>query len=118
MLVAAADPITLTGADVGRHAVLVNANDIAVMGVRPRWFLATVLLPPGTTEPAVRALFASMHAALAALGVTFGEDGRFQLVIDGRNLTNAAYRPGFNRAGVPVLPAEGIGVDVSFRARL
>lgn len=68
IIVAAADPITLTGAGVGRSAVIVNANDVAVMGARPRWFLATVLLPPGTTEGDVDALFASMRAALAEVG--------------------------------------------------
>jgi hydrogenase maturation factor len=67
-LVAATDPITLTGSDVGGHAVLINANDVAVMGVRPRWFLATLLLPPGTTEEQVRALFASCHRALREIG--------------------------------------------------
>ena len=41
VLVVAADPITLTGGDVGRYAVFVNANDVAVMGAQPRWFLAT-----------------------------------------------------------------------------
>ena len=57
MLIVATDPITLTSADLGRLSVIVNANDIAVMGVRPRWFLATVLLPPGTTDLAVEELF-------------------------------------------------------------
>jgi hydrogenase maturation factor len=64
-LIAATDPITLTGKEIGGHAVIINANDVAVMGVRPRWFLATILLPPGTTEEAIEALFADMHAALA-----------------------------------------------------
>jgi hydrogenase expression/formation protein HypE len=67
VLVAASDPITLTRADIGRHAVIVNANDVAVMGVRPRWFLATCLLPLGTTDEKVQALFAGMR--LAALSV-------------------------------------------------
>ncbi|MBW1687880.1 MAG: hypothetical protein JRS35_22830 [Deltaproteobacteria bacterium] len=67
-LVAATDPITLTGSDVGAHAVVINANDVAVMGVRPRWFLAVVLLPEGTREQQVRALFASMREALARTG--------------------------------------------------
>ena len=66
-LIAACDPVTLTGHDVGAHAVIVNANDIAVMGVKPRWFTATVLLAPGTTADDVRALYRSMHGALAAL---------------------------------------------------
>jgi hydrogenase maturation factor len=69
-LIAAADPITLTGSDVGAHAVLINANDVAVMGVRPRWFLAVVLLPAGTYESDVRALFNSMRGALEDVGAT------------------------------------------------
>jgi hydrogenase expression/formation protein HypE len=69
-LVAATDPITLTGQAIGGQAVVINANDVAVMGVRPRWFLAVVLLPPGTVAAAIEALFADMHAALARLGVT------------------------------------------------
>jgi hydrogenase maturation factor len=68
-LVAATDPITLTGSGVGAHAVVINANDVAVMGVQPRWFLAAVLLPEGTIEAQVRELFASMREALAACGV-------------------------------------------------
>jgi hydrogenase maturation factor len=68
-LVAAADPITLTGGGVGAHSVAVNANDVAVMGVRPRWFLAVVLLPEGTVEEEVRELFAAMRDALAETGV-------------------------------------------------
>ena len=69
VLVAATDPITLTGKEIGGHAVVINANDVAVMGVRPRWFLAVVLLPPGTDTGAIEALFADMHAALARLEV-------------------------------------------------
>ena len=68
VLVAAADPITLTSAEVGRLSVIVNANDVAVCGARPRWFLAVVLVPPGTTEGAVRELFAAVRRALSELG--------------------------------------------------
>lgn len=64
-LVVAGDPVTMTGSDVGAHAVLVNANDIAVLGVRPRWFLSTILLPEGIAENDIRALFAGMRATLA-----------------------------------------------------
>jgi len=69
-LVATSDPITLTGREVGAHAVVVNANDVAVTGVRPRWYLATVLLPIGTGEQEVRELFATTRAALAAVGAS------------------------------------------------
>jgi hydrogenase maturation factor len=68
ILVAAADPITLTSEEAGRLAVVVNANDVAVSGARPRWFLAVVLVPPGTTEELVEELFRSIRLALADLG--------------------------------------------------
>jgi len=70
VLVAATDPITLTTSDIGRYAVMVNANDVAVCGVRPRWFLAAVLLPIGTTPAAVEALFTTMRRALVEVGAT------------------------------------------------
>ena len=41
-LIAATDPITLTSRDIGGHSVVINANDVAVMGARPRWFLAVL----------------------------------------------------------------------------
>lgn len=69
VLIAATDPITLTGDAVGAHAVMINANDVAVMGVRPRWFLATILLPLGTTVSQTRVLFGGMREALDSLGV-------------------------------------------------
>jgi hydrogenase expression/formation protein HypE len=68
-LVVAADPITLTASDVARLSVLVNANDVAVCGARPRWFLAVVLVPPATSEGSIRDLFSRLHAALAEVGV-------------------------------------------------
>ncbi len=40
----ATDPITFASQDAGRLAVVVNANDVAVRGATPRFFLAVVLL--------------------------------------------------------------------------
>jgi hydrogenase maturation factor len=68
VLVAATDPITLAGNDIGSYAVWVNANDVAVMGATPRWFLATILLPLGTTEDEVANLFDAMLTALDCMG--------------------------------------------------
>jgi hydrogenase maturation factor len=70
VLVAATDPITLTGSGVGAHAVVINANDVAVTGVRPRWFLVTVLLPVGTTGDEVRLLFRETREALTRIGAS------------------------------------------------
>ena len=69
VLVVSTDPVTLTGRDVGRYAVTVSAKDVAVTGVRPRWFLAVVLLPLGATESEVESLFADMRHSLAGSGV-------------------------------------------------
>jgi hydrogenase expression/formation protein HypE len=69
-LVATTDPITFVTEDLGWYAVVVNANDLAVRGAAPRWFLATCLLPEGrTTESEVTALFAQLGAACQAQGV-------------------------------------------------
>ena len=70
-LVATTDPITFATDEIGWYALQVNANDIAVRGARPRWFLATLLLPSDTTtEGSVASLFAELHAACDELDVT------------------------------------------------
>ncbi len=67
-LVVATDPVTLTAGEVGFLAVVVNANDVAVSGARPRWFLATVLVPPGTSAADVRDVFADLGRGLEHVG--------------------------------------------------
>lgn len=107
-LVVATDPITLTGSGVGAHAVTINANDVAVMGVRPLWFLAAVLLPRGTCEADVRALFAEMRTALDAQGVvlvgghTEVTDAVRQPIVVGQMLGHAARGAIVSTAGVRV----------------
>ena len=128
MLVVATDPITLTGADVGRLSVMVNANDIAVMGVRPRWFLATVLLPPGTTALAVEELFGTLRAALEEVGATLvgGHSeitgaviqpvvvgGMLGIAEHGHFVTTGGARPGDLVAQVGPVPIEGPAVLVA-----
>jgi hydrogenase maturation factor len=68
VLVVASDPITLTSEEIARLSVIVNANDVAVTGARPRWFLAVVLVPPDTPEGVVRELFGALSRALSELG--------------------------------------------------
>src|SRR5260370_42195254 len=57
LLVVKSDPITFAAEEIGWYAVQVNANDLAVMGAAPRWFLATLLLPEGITAEGVRGIF-------------------------------------------------------------
>jgi hydrogenase expression/formation protein HypE len=122
VLVAASDPITLTGADLGRTAIAVNANDIAVTGVRPRWFLATVLLPAGSTERELERLFGDMRRALSELGaVLVGGHTEVTDVVSapvvaghmlglapaGRIVTTGGVRPGDAVVQVGRVPIEG-----------
>ena len=57
VLVAKADPVTFATDQIGRYVVHVNANDIACLGARPAWFLATVLLPVGAPPELAEAIF-------------------------------------------------------------
>ena len=69
LLVAKTDPITFATDQIGWYAVNVNANDIAVMGADPKWFLATILLPPGASERVVEGVFEQILEACKTLGV-------------------------------------------------
>ena len=70
-LVAKTDPITFTAERIGWYAANINANDIATLGARPRWFLATLLLPEkGATEALTQSIFNDILRACRALGVT------------------------------------------------
>jgi len=64
------DPITFATREPARYALQVNANDLATAGARPRWFLATVLLPPGTTPSEAMGLLEDLARAAAAQGIT------------------------------------------------
>ena len=68
-LAAKTDPITFATDLIGWYMVNVNANDIAVMGATPKWLLATVLLPQGTSEDDVTDVFHQIQSASADLGV-------------------------------------------------
>jgi hydrogenase maturation factor len=74
---------------------VINANDVAVMGVQPRWFLATVLLPEGTRESEVRALFRGMREALEAVGAA---------LVGGHTEVTAAVRQ-------PVVAGQMLGLE-------
>jgi len=70
LLIAKTDPITFAVDQIGRYAININANDIACMGGRPRWFLATILLPEDMTdEDLVDNIFSQLSEACKALGI-------------------------------------------------
>jgi hydrogenase maturation factor len=125
VLVAATDPVTLTAEEIGRWSVIVNANDVAVAGARPRWFLAVVLLPPGTSERAVRDLFGAIRTTLDTVGanlvgghtevtpavtrpVVVGQ--MLGLAEDGRLVTSGGATPGSVILQVGAAPIEGVAL--------
>ncbi len=69
LLAAKSDPITFATEEIGYYAVNVCANDLAVCGARPRFYLPTVLLPEGTTEEGVRGICEQLGAACRALDI-------------------------------------------------
>ena len=70
-LVAKTDPITFATDDIGWYAVHVNANDLACLGARPKWFLATALLPAGRADAAMaQKILDQIIEACAALNIT------------------------------------------------
>lgn len=69
VLVAKSDPITFTRANQAWYAVHVNANDVACAGARPRWFLATLLLPETARAEDAEGMFGELSAALAELDI-------------------------------------------------
>ena len=70
VLIAKTDPITFAASDIARYAVNVNANDIAVAGGTPKWFLATLLMPTGSTDAEVADIFRQLRHAAQEVGVT------------------------------------------------
>jgi hydrogenase maturation factor len=69
-LVAKTDPITFTEERIGWYAVHINANDIATLGAKPRWFLATVLLPEGrATARMAQQIFLDILHTCQGLGI-------------------------------------------------
>lgn len=70
-LIAKTDPITFVAEDIGIYAIDINANDIATMGARPRWFLAAILLPEGkTTKNLVENIFSQISEACKRLDIS------------------------------------------------
>lgn len=133
VLVAATDPITLNTREIGRFSVIVNANDVAVMGVQPRWFLAVILLPSGTPDSTVREVFADMQNSLAHFGASLvgGHTevtqavrqpivvGQFLgLAEDGRFVATGGVRPGDVLLQVGLVPIEGAAVLRAARGAL
>jgi len=69
LLVATNDPITFASDLLGWYTVMVNANDIAVMGATPRYLLLTLLLPPGCSPDLPFAIMQQVEEASRQLSL-------------------------------------------------
>src|SRR5215510_1428989 len=132
LLVAKSDPITFATDAIGHYAVTVNANDIAVMGGTPRWFLATLLLPEAsTTEALVRDIFTQLRQACRELGIalvgghTEISVGLDRPILSGHMLGEVTRERLVTSAGVQVgdallltkgFPVEGVSIMARERA--
>jgi len=71
VVVAKTDPITFATDRIGWYAVNINANDLACLGAKPLFFLATLLLPEGrATDAMVEDIFRDIAASCETLDVT------------------------------------------------
>ncbi|AEH24050.1 AIR synthase family protein [Pyrococcus yayanosii] len=70
ILVASTDPITGAEERIGFYAVHVNANDVATLGAKPKWFLVTILLPEGADEIMLAKIMEEIRENAERLGVT------------------------------------------------
>lgn len=68
-LILKSDPVTFTTDEIGWYAVNVNANDVAVMGARPAWFQATIIVPPGSSPALVRSIARDIGRSARHLGI-------------------------------------------------
>ncbi len=71
LLVITCDPITFATDELGWYGVMVNANDLAVRGAEPRWYVMAVLLPEGTATFAMAdTIIARTEEACREVGAT------------------------------------------------
>ena len=70
VMILTSDPITFATDAAGVYGVLVNANDIATAGAFPRWMLANLMFPDGTTGFEIQHLVRELHDCCRQYGIT------------------------------------------------
>ena len=70
-LIVTTDPITFATDRIGWYAVHVNANDIAAMGARPRWFFTVLLVPEAPKNSSlIETIMLDIQKACDALNIS------------------------------------------------
>lgn len=121
VLVAKADPVTFATERIGSYVVHVNANDVACLGARPLWFMATALLPEGCPPALAEEIFEQIRTTCAELGITpIGGHTEITLGLDrpvisgamlGEADADALVRPDGARAGDHIILTKGIAIE-------
>ncbi|MCP4367240.1 MAG: HAD-IA family hydrolase [Deltaproteobacteria bacterium] len=70
ILVLKSDPITFTTDSLGHYVVIINANDIATSGAKPRWLLTTFLFPFGVTASSIYDVMYELSTVCQKCGIT------------------------------------------------
>ena len=68
-LIIGSDPITFKTDCIGEFCVYINANDIAVSGAIPKYFMATILLPPNINKDIACNIFNQVKDTCAKLNI-------------------------------------------------
>ena len=121
LLVAKSDPVTFASDHIGWYAVHVNANDVACMGGRPAWFLATILLPEGASGELAADVFEQVRTACESLRVELvGGHTEITLGLDrpivvgamlGEVEREALVQPSGAEAGDALVLTKGIAIE-------
>lgn len=121
LLVAKSDPVTFASDHIGWYATHVNANDVACMGGRPAWFLATILLPEGASEELASDVFGQVRDACEGLEIELvGGHTEITLGLDRPIVVGAMLgeveraslvEPGGAREGDALLLTKGIAIE-------
>jgi len=119
--VVTSDPITFTTEEIGYYGVVVNLNDIATMGAIPKWFLATLLFPEGSSLRTIEKVFRQIHDACLRFGISFigGHTeitpGIKKMILSGHMIgevkKNELVTTGGARAGDLLLLAKGVCIE-------
>ena len=121
VLVAKADPVTFATDQIGRYAVHVNANDVACLGAKPVWFMATVFLPEDASEHLAEEIFDQILSTCQELGIVpIGGHTEITIGLDrpivsgamlGETTQEQLIRPDEAQPGDHVLLTAGIAIE-------
>jgi hydrogenase maturation factor len=122
LTVVAMDPVTFVTRDLGYYLVTVNANDVAVMGARPKYFFFTLLLPDDKAEEAdVDSVFGDVSESLKVYGahlvgghteVTTGINHPIGIgTLIGETNPESLVTPGGARSGDALVMTKGVAIE-------